>query len=72
MWISTATSLPKPGQMVWYAAGPVMYRGSFQGWFVRASDDGPVWLSASGRRVTHWMPVESCVDSAPLPPSPRA
>jgi hypothetical protein len=30
MWIPTATSLPKPGQKVFYVAGPMMYRSRFE------------------------------------------
>ncbi len=72
MWTSTADSLPLPGRKVFFAAGPMIYRASFQDWFVRPSDDGPLWLSVSGRRVTHWMPAECCAQGMPLPPAPSS
>jgi len=58
MWISTDMLLPKPGQKVFFTTGHMLYRASFQRWFVRSSDDGPLWLSTSGFRVTHWMPAK--------------
>jgi hypothetical protein len=46
-----------------------VHRASFQPWQVRPSDDGPLWMSISGRRVTHWMPAGGCPDGVPAPPS---
>ncbi len=69
MWISAATNLPKPGQKVFFATRHTIYRASFQSWFLRPADDGPIWLSVSGCRVTHWMPAECCPKGkVPVPP----
>jgi Protein of unknown function (DUF551) len=69
MWIATAERLPSPGQKVFFTNGPIVYRASFQPCQVRPSDDGPLWISISGRRVTHWMPAEECPDGVPALPS---
>ena len=69
MWISTATALPKAGQKVFFAAGTMMSRSRFRAEQVQPSDDGPVWITLTGRRVTHWMPAERCPDGVPLPPA---
>jgi hypothetical protein len=68
MWISTDMLLPKPGQKVFFTTGHMIYRASFQRWQVRASDDGPLWLSVSGFRVTHWMPAKWWPKGWPSPP----
>jgi hypothetical protein len=46
MWTSTATSLPKVGQKVSFAVGPMMYRSCFP-------PDG-AWITLTGHRAAHW------------------
>jgi hypothetical protein len=52
--------LPKAGQKVFFAAGPMMDHSWFRAEQVQPSDDGPAWITLTGRRVTHWMPAEEC------------
>lgn len=68
MWINTSSRLPNPGQRVFYATRHMIYRSQFHPEDLIASDDGPLWRSLSGFRVTHWMPVEDCKGALPTPP----
>jgi hypothetical protein len=47
----------------------MMYRSRFRAEQVQPSDDGPVWITLTGRRVTHWMPAKRCPEGVPLPPA---
>ena len=62
-------ALPKDGQRLFFAAGPMLYRSRFRPEQVQPPDEGPVWVTLTGRRVIHWMDAREFPDGWPDPPS---